>query len=60
MALVSGEVTQDSQASEWGYVITHEDGTILSDSGFVFDSRQEAESELVELLRRLGKQAQLP
>ena len=58
MAIISGEAIQDPQSKKWGYVISQEDGTVLTESGYIFDSRQKAESELIELLRSLGKYAQ--
>ncbi len=60
MAIISGEATQDPQSKKWGYVISHEDGTVLTESGYIFDSRQETEKELIELLQGLGKHAQKP
>jgi len=58
MAITSGEAIQDPQSKKWGYVISHEDGSIISKSGYIFDSQKEAENELIKLLRGLGKYAQ--
>lgn len=50
MAKVYGEAIQDPQSKKWGYIMGHEDGGVILEPDYIFDTKQEAERELIDRL----------
>lgn len=55
MAKVYGEAIQDPQSKKWGYIMGHEDGGVILEPDYIFDTKQEAERELIDRLKNLRK-----
>ncbi len=54
MAKIYSEAAQDQVSGKWGLYVVHEfDGTLLEPI-YIFDTLQEAEQELIKVLRDLG------
>lgn len=57
MAKVLGEARFDSEAQKWYYVICTDDGVVLFQSESEFASQEDAENELIYMLRSLAARA---
>jgi hypothetical protein len=56
MSRIIGEAKFDSEKNKWYFVIYHENGDVIFESGAIFDSQEAAEQLLVEALRGLAKE----
>lgn len=57
MSKVFGEAVQNIETKKWAFIMRHSDGSIILEPNYDFDTKQEAEAELIKLLQGLGKQA---
>lgn len=58
MAKVLGEARFDSEAQKWYYVIYTDDGVVLFQSESEFESQEDAENELIQMLSSLAARAE--
>jgi len=54
MAKIFGEAQLDVESGKYFYVVSTQEGEVLSNSGPLFESQAAAEQELVEILRGLS------
>lgn len=57
MAKIYSEAVQDKVSGKWGFYVKHEIDGVLLEPIYVFDTQQEAEQELIKVLRDLGNLA---
>lgn len=57
MSKIFGEAIQDTDSGKWGIKTNHEDGSIITEPDFIFDSQESAEAELIKSLKELGELA---
>jgi hypothetical protein len=55
MSKIFGEAVQDPQSKKWGWSIVDEVTGPIGEPDYIFDTKDEAEAELVKALQGLGK-----
>lgn len=55
MGVISGEAIVDEASGKWGWLIKDDEGNKVIEPDFIFDSKIEAELELINAFKELGK-----